>query len=65
MLFTKFPKKKVYMGTGLNHEFRSKIIKYLKANAYCFAWSHLNMTCIPLKVAVYKLSLDPSFPPVK
>lgn len=48
----------------LSPQLRYKIIKFLKANTDCFAWSHLEMTGIPLEVAVHKLRLDPNFPPV-
>jgi len=64
-LFEEFLERKFHLGTGLHPELRSGFIEFLKINADCFAWSHEDMTGIPMEIAVYKLSLDPRVPPVR
>ncbi|XP_070055066.1 uncharacterized protein [Nicotiana tomentosiformis] len=64
-LFEEFLDRMLDLGTRLNPELRSRFINFLKANIDYFAWSHSDMTCIPLEVAVHKLSLDPSIPLVR
>ena len=65
ILFEYLPDRKVYLGTGLTPELRNKLIEFLRANADCFAWSHIDMTGIPPEVTTHKLSLDGRFPPSK
>ncbi|XP_019246516.1 PREDICTED: uncharacterized protein LOC109226177 [Nicotiana attenuata] len=63
-LFEKFLERKFHLGTGLHPELRSGFIEFLKFNVNCFSWSHA-VTSIPPEVAMHKLSLDPSIPPVR
>lgn len=65
ILFANFPKRKFYMGSGLNRELRAKFIKFLLANTDYFAWFHDNMTGISMEVMTHKLSIDLKHLPVK
>ncbi|XP_070049414.1 uncharacterized protein [Nicotiana tomentosiformis] len=64
-LFEQWQDRRIHIGARINPDRRGKLIEYLKANADCFAWSHLDMTGIPPEVMTHKFSEDPSFIPVK
>lgn len=60
-----FPERKVYLETKLSLELRLEDIKFLTDNMDYFAWSHLDIKCIPLEVAIHMQSLDPDFSSAK
>nr|XP_009601036.1 uncharacterized protein LOC104096379 [Nicotiana tomentosiformis] len=64
-LFEKFLERKFHLRTGLHPKLRYGFIEFLKCIVDCFAWPHTDMTGTPPKVVIHKLSLDPSFPPVR
>lgn len=53
ILFVHWPERKVYIGTNLSSELKRKLIKLLRANSNCFAWSHSEMTGISLEVMTH------------
>ncbi|XP_070005576.1 uncharacterized protein [Nicotiana sylvestris] len=65
VLIEHLPNQNVYLGTGLTSELRKKILQFLIDSIDCFAWSHLDMTGIPLEITTHRLSVDPRFKPGK
>lgn len=57
--------RKLFLGSDLNLVLRLKFIDFLKANIYCFTWSHLDITNIMSDLVTHKLSFDPVHPYVK
>ncbi|XP_077212778.1 uncharacterized protein LOC143847866 [Tasmannia lanceolata] len=64
-LFGEDDERTVQIGSLLTGKTRSNLVYFLKTNADVFAWSALDMPGIPMDIAVYRLSVDPSRRPVK
>ena len=50
--------KTTRIGMTLSPEMRNRLVQFLKENLDVFAWSHEDMSSIPLKVIQHKLSVD-------
>ncbi|XP_022136647.1 uncharacterized protein LOC111008302 [Momordica charantia] len=59
------PEKQVSIGTKLGATDREELIHFLRSNSDVFAWSHEDMPSIDPKIMTHRLSIDPSFRPVK
>ncbi|CAL9019127.1 unnamed protein product [Prunus brigantina] len=57
--------RQVRIGTSLSPSLRSEFISFLRANSEVFAWSYDDMPGISPDVISHKLSIYPSFKPVK
>ncbi|CAL8993406.1 unnamed protein product, partial [Prunus brigantina] len=57
--------RQVRIGTSLSSSLRTEFITFLKANSEVFAWSYDDMSGISPDVISYKLSISPSFKPVR
>ncbi|XP_021764224.1 uncharacterized protein LOC110728860 [Chenopodium quinoa] len=55
----------VKIGAALPVDQKEAIIKCLKENSDCFAWSHRDMKGINPEIITHKLNVDPSTKPVK
>lgn len=53
------------IGTELNPEAHSELIKFLKNNIGCFAWSHEDMVDINPSIITHKLNMELTFTLVK
>ena len=54
----------VHIGATLSPELCNQVIYFLKANQYCFAWSHEDMARISPYVSTHKLNINPEHKPV-
>ena len=54
-----------YVGSKLAEDLRSLLIRFLKQNKDIFAWKQEDMGGIDPKIITHKLSVSPSFKPVK
>ncbi|XP_021715146.1 uncharacterized protein LOC110683100 [Chenopodium quinoa] len=59
------PDQIVKIGAALPADQKEAIIKCLRENSDCFAWSHQDMKGISPEVITHKLNVDPSMKPVK
>ena len=59
------PKHLAYVGSKLAEDLRSLLIRFLKQNKDVFAWKQEDMVGIDPAVITHKLSVGPSFKPVK
>ncbi|CAL8993373.1 unnamed protein product, partial [Prunus brigantina] len=57
--------RQVRIGTSLSPSLRSEFISFLRANSEVFAWSYDDMPGISPDVISHKLSIYPSFKPVR
>ncbi|CAL9004489.1 unnamed protein product [Prunus brigantina] len=57
--------RQVRIGTSLSPSLRSEFISFLRANSEVFAWSYDDMPGISPDVISHKLSINPSFKPVR
>ncbi|CAL8991494.1 unnamed protein product [Prunus brigantina] len=57
--------RQVRIGTSLGPSLRSEFISFLRANSEVFAWSYDDMPGISPSVISHKLSISPSFKPVR
>ncbi|XP_077232179.1 uncharacterized protein LOC143867218 [Tasmannia lanceolata] len=64
-LFGENDERTVQIRSLLTGKIRTNVVNFLKANAYVFVWSALDMPGISTDVAVHRLSVDPSHRPVK
>ncbi|CAL9020832.1 unnamed protein product [Prunus brigantina] len=55
----------IRIGTSLSPSLRSEFISFLRANSEVFAWSYGDMPGISPDVISHKLSINPSFKPVR
>lgn len=60
-----YRKEKVYIGSRLVPEQKSKLIKIFGANSNYFVWSPIDMTGISLEMIAHKINVDTLCTPVK
>ncbi|XP_024164072.1 uncharacterized protein LOC112171062 [Rosa chinensis] len=61
----KHPERTVRIGAQLSLEIAAELTQFLKENAVVFAWSYADMPGISPNIIQHKLSIKPSFYPVK
>ena len=59
------PKHLAYVGSKLAEDLRSPLIRFLKQNRDVFAWKQEDMRGIDPTIITHRLSVGPSFKPVK
>ena len=59
------PEHLVYIGSKLEEDIRSSLIRFLKQNMEVFAWKHEEMGGVDPTVITHKINVNPSFNPVK
>ena len=59
------PDRLISVGSLLDGTVCNKLVKFLRDNQDCFAWSHSNIPGIDPKVTTHQLNIDPSHKPVK
>ena len=53
------------VGTSLNPQTKKEIISFLKDNLDVFAWSHEDMSGIPVNIIQHHLNVDPKKKPIQ
>ena len=59
------PEHLAYVGSKLAEDLRSLLIRFLKQNKDVFAWKQEDMGGIDLAIITHRLSVSPSFKPIK
>ncbi|XP_074300236.1 uncharacterized protein LOC141631470 [Silene latifolia] len=59
------PERTVLIGSECRGKIREELVRLLRTNIDCFAWSHDDMIGIDPSVITHKLSVDPSYKPVQ
>ena len=59
------PDRVVSIGSLLEPDLQTDLIRFLRQNQDVFAWSHQDMPGIDPQVMSYRLNVDPGFRPVK
>ena len=65
VLLDDFRSERTRIGTLASQPVRQALITFLRENKDVFAWSHEDMLGIDLLIIVHKLSVSPSFSPVR
>ncbi|MDD0213423.1 hypothetical protein PSY81_23850, partial [Shigella flexneri] len=59
------PERTVRIGAQLDPELAAELTQFLRDNATVFAWSYADMPGISPEIISHKLSIKPSFYPIK
>ena len=58
-------KKILWVGALLSEAECAELVSFLRGNMDVFAWSHKDMPGIAPEHAVHRLTIDPTFPPIR